>query len=160
MLSLDPLSDMASSEMRMVSSQLTNQVTYIFVEPFETPLPRQQEIGIFQCLVLHHGLNGPSCRSRGVQGHKPGDDACKAKPKDKILAFKGYQHPLSNHYPCKLSVYDIQHHPGLEWILQGGAFQCQRCLHHMGYERASKIWTPSSQHENHTSHIQARTASM
>ena len=40
-------------------------------------------------------------------------------------------------------------------MLQGGAFQCQRCLHHMGYERASKIWTPSSQYANHTSHIQA-----
>ena len=80
---------------------------YVFVEPFETPLPRQQEIGIFQCLVLHHGKNGPPCRSCGVQGHKPGEDACKAKPKDKILAFKGYQHPLSNHYPSKLSVYDM-----------------------------------------------------
>ena len=49
---------------------------YVFVEPFETPLPRQQEIGILQCLVLHHGKNGPPCRSCGVQGHKPGDDAC------------------------------------------------------------------------------------
>ena len=29
----------------------------------------------------------------------------------------------------------------------------------MGYERATKIWTPSSQHANHTSHIQASTAS-
>ena len=57
--------------------------------------------------MLHHGKTGPPCRSCGVQGHKPGDDACKAKPKDKILAFKGYQHPLSNHYPSKLSVYDM-----------------------------------------------------
>ena len=81
---------------------------YVFVEPFETPLPRQQEIRIFQCLVLHHRKNGPPCKSCGVQGHKPGDDACKAKPKTKILAFRGYQHPLSNHYPCKLSVYDME----------------------------------------------------
>ena len=81
---------------------------YVFVEPFETPLLRQQEIGIFQCLVLHHGKNGPPCKSCGVQGHTPGDDACKAKPEDKILAFKGYQHPLNNHYPCKLSVYDME----------------------------------------------------
>ena len=81
---------------------------YVFVEPFETPLPKQQTIGIFHCLVLHHGKNGPPCKSCGVEGHRPGDNTCKAKPKEQILAFKGYEHPLSNHYPCKLSVYGLE----------------------------------------------------
>ena len=30
---------------------------------------------------------------------------CKAKPKKTIYAFKGYTHPLSNHFPCSLKLY-------------------------------------------------------
>ena len=35
-----------------------------------------------------------------------GDERCKAIPKDKIMAFRGYTHPLSNHYPCKIEIFN------------------------------------------------------
>ena len=78
---------------------------YMFVQPFDHPLPRQQEICNFQCLLLHHGKTQTPCKSCNVLGHKVGDEVCPAKPKNPILAFKGYQHPLSNHFACELSVY-------------------------------------------------------
>ena len=77
---------------------------FVFVEPFDPPLPRQQKIGTFHCTVLYHGKM-MSCRSCGECGHKVGDSKCKAKPKKTILAFKGYTHPLSNHFPCKLKLF-------------------------------------------------------
>ena len=33
---------------------------------------------------------------------------CNAKPTEVILAFKSYQHYLSNHFPCTLSVFEEQ----------------------------------------------------
>ncbi len=77
---------------------------FVYVEPFDPPLPKQQDIGIFKCLILHHGKM-TSCLACGTAGHKIGDINCKAKPKTNILAFKGYLHPLSNHYPCDLDVF-------------------------------------------------------
>ena len=38
---------------------------------------------------------------------------CKAIPKETIVPFKGYQHVLSNHYPCQLNVYE-KHFKSLE----------------------------------------------
>ena len=78
---------------------------YMFVQPFDHPLPRQQEICSFKCLLLHHGKTQTPCKSCNVLGHKVGDAVCPAKPKNPILAFRGYEHPLSNHFACELSVY-------------------------------------------------------
>ena len=77
---------------------------FVYVESFDVPLPVQQHIGTFQCLVLHHGKTMPPCKSCNLSGHKVGDGRCPAKPKEKILAFRGYRHPLSNHYACNIIV--------------------------------------------------------
>ena len=77
---------------------------YVYVESFDTPLPVQQHIGTFQCLILHHGKTMPPCKSCNRSGHKVGDERCPAKPSDTILAFRGYGHPLSNHYACDITV--------------------------------------------------------
>ena len=78
---------------------------YVYVEPFNPPLPKQQNIGIFQCLVLCHGKMA-QCQACGEAGHKIGDDRCKATSKDKISAFRGYTHPLSNHCPCEIKIFN------------------------------------------------------
>ena len=75
---------------------------FVFVDPFDPPLPKEQNIGIFKCVVLYHGKT-LQCKSCGEFGHKVGEDICKAKPTVPILAFKGYTYPLSNHYPCTIS---------------------------------------------------------
>ena len=46
----------------------------------------------------------PPCKSCNLSRHKVGDGRCPAKPKEEILAFRGYRHPLSNHYPCDITV--------------------------------------------------------
>ena len=44
----------------------------------------------------------------GESGHKLGDLGCKALPTETIRAFKGFRHPLSNHFPCRLQVYESE----------------------------------------------------
>ncbi len=77
---------------------------YVFVHPYDPPLPQEQTVGSFKCIVVHHGKQWP-CKACGITGHRIGDDVCKAQPKETIIAFKGYQHPLSNQYPCSLPAY-------------------------------------------------------
>ena len=78
---------------------------FVFVKPLDQPFPRNQTVGIFSCVVIHHGKES-KCIACGEKGHKVADNNCKAKPEKNILAFKSYEHPLSNHYPCKLEVFD------------------------------------------------------
>ena len=92
---------------RDAGGQLTDYKSgdrYVYVQPYDQPLPKQQEVGIFKCILIHHGKD-TECKACKMLGHKIGADTCRAKPTDKILAFKGYQHPLSNHFPCELKVY-------------------------------------------------------
>ena len=92
---------------RDANGQLTDYKSgdrFVYVEPYDTPFPRQQQVGIFKCILIHHGKD-TECKACGLMGHKIGTDTCKAKPTEKILAFKGYHHPLSNHFPCELKVY-------------------------------------------------------
>ena len=92
---------------RDADGQLTDYKSgdrYVYVQPYDQPLPKQQEVGIFKCILIHHGKE-TECKACKMSGHKIGADTCKAKPTDKILAFKGYHHPLSNHFPCELRVY-------------------------------------------------------
>ena len=77
---------------------------HIYVEPFDQLLQKQQDIGIFKCLLLHHGKMF-QCKACGEYGHKVGEEQCRAKPKEYIMAFKGYMHPLSSHYPCNISMF-------------------------------------------------------
>ena len=37
-------------------------------------------------------------------GYKVGDEICPAKPQERIVAFRGYLNPLSNHYSCEITV--------------------------------------------------------
>jgi len=80
---------------------------YVYVKPFDPPLPVKQQVGDFHCIVVHHGKMWP-CKSCNIIGHKFGDEVCKAKPTQKIISFKGYQNPLSNDYPCDIHIYDKQ----------------------------------------------------
>ena len=77
---------------------------YVYVQKFDPPLPKQQSIANFKCVIIHHGKENP-CSACGVSGHRIGDSTCRAKPNETILAFKSYQHPLSNHYACDLNVF-------------------------------------------------------
>ena len=77
---------------------------FVYVEPFHPPLARQQSIASLPCLLLHHG-KATVCSSCGKPGHKITDDICEAKTNQNIYTFKGYLHPLSNHYPCELALY-------------------------------------------------------
>ena len=76
---------------------------FVYTAPFSPSLPRQQHVGDFPCVVVHHGKD-TLCNACGERGHKIGDKNCKAKPKEKeqILPFRSYEHPLSNHYLCRL----------------------------------------------------------
>ena len=78
---------------------------YVYVETYDPPLPRHQEVMSFPCVVIHHGKDMP-CIACGTIGHKIGEDQCPAKPKEAILAFKSYQHPLSNHFPFPLIAFN------------------------------------------------------
>ena len=105
---IKPLSSIKYGLIRDANGQLTSYKSgdrYLYVEPFSPTLPRQQKIGTFKCLLIHHGKD-VICKACNLPGHKIGSDSCIAKPKDVILAFKGYQHPLSNHFPCELEIYD------------------------------------------------------
>ena len=62
-----------------------------------------RRLGCSHCTFIHHGKE--PCLTCGEAGHRVGDSCCKAAPTQSILAFKGYIHPLSNRFPCKLSVY-------------------------------------------------------
>ena len=80
---------------------------FVYVKSFSPPLPRKQEVGMFQCIIVHQGKD-TKCTACDQMGHKIGDSLCKAKPEQGILAFKSFQHPFSNHFPCQLEVYDKQ----------------------------------------------------
>ena len=90
--------------------QLTNYKSgdrYVYVEPFNPPLPVNQKVGDFTCLVFHHGKL-TECKACGTRGHRVGDNICAAKPKhdEHIVTFRGYKNPLSNHFPFVLSAYE------------------------------------------------------
>ena len=78
---------------------------FVYVKPFSPPLPRKQQIGSINCTVVHHGKDVP-CTVCGEVGHKVGEEGCLAAPTREIVAFRGFRHPLSNHFPCALHVWD------------------------------------------------------
>ena len=80
---------------------------YVYVKPFDPPIPQKQIVASFPCFVAHHGKT-TKCVSCETYGHKVGDEICPAKPSEDIYAFKGFRHPLSNHFPCKLKVYETE----------------------------------------------------
>ena len=93
---------------REVDGQFTTYLSgerYMYVEPFHPPLDKQQKIGDFHCVIIHHGKI-TSCSACGKQGHKITDEVCEAKPKQPIYSFRGHTHPLSNQYPSQLTVYN------------------------------------------------------
>ena len=80
---------------------------FLYVKPLNAPLPRKEKIGNFPCLIFHNGQD-INCIACGERGHKVGDPTCteKPRPSEQILAFKSYAHPLSNHFPCQLNIYE------------------------------------------------------
>ena len=88
-------------------TEFLNGDRFLYCEPLSTPLPRQQTICNFQCLVYHHGMNNNQCKSCNTLGHKSGDNHCPAKAEQgTILAFCGHQDPLSNHFPAPILAFD------------------------------------------------------
>ncbi len=81
---------------------------FVYCTPFDPPISRQQKIGEFNCLVFHHGKDNQMCRSCNTMGHRSGDARCAAKAEEgSILAFSGYQHPLSNHFLTPIKAFDL-----------------------------------------------------
>ena len=84
----------------------------------------------------------------GITGHKVGDLGCKALPVETIKAFKGYQHPLSNHFPCCLNVYEhefksLEHayfwHMATEFGQPQLATDIKNCIHAGEAKKLSKL---------------------
>jgi ribA/ribD-fused uncharacterized protein len=80
---------------------------YVYVKPYDVPLPKDLQVGTFPCMVIHHGKMSP-CIACSRTGHKIGEDICIAKPTQEIYSFKGFNHPLSNHFPCDLEIYETR----------------------------------------------------
>ncbi len=80
---------------------------FAYILPPEAVIERNVSLGEYSAVIIHHGRNNISCRACGAVGHKLGSETCPALPKDNtILAFKGYQNPLSNHFPCNLLMFN------------------------------------------------------
>ena len=97
------------SYLREANGTLTSYMSgdrFVYVTPFDTPLPQNQLVANFPCIVVHHGKNF-RCKSCGEMGHKTGDENCKAKPKEDIYTFKGYTHPLSNRFSFEFDMYGL-----------------------------------------------------
>ena len=45
---------------------------FVYIKPFNPALPRNQKVGNYSCVVIHHGKEIP-CVVCGVTGHKVGD---------------------------------------------------------------------------------------
>ena len=91
------------AHMRDESGGLTefkNGDRFLYCEPLPNSIPRQQKVCGFYCSVYHHGRdNARACKSCARVGHKSGDSECPVRVENgTILAFSGYQHPLSNHF--------------------------------------------------------------
>ncbi len=103
------LSQVKYSYMRDDNGTLTsykNGDRFVYSEPFDPPIPRQQKICNFNCLVFHHGKDNMICKACNVQGHRAGDERCAALAAEgNTLAFRGYEHPLSNHFLTPLSAF-------------------------------------------------------
>ena len=78
---------------------------YVYVEPFDPPLSRNQRVANIPCTVVHHGKE-MTCRACGQKGHKVGDNLCKAQPTEEHVVFSSYTHPLSTRFACQLNVYE------------------------------------------------------
>ncbi len=78
---------------------------FAYIEPVESPIKRNVQIGDHVATIIHHGKDNRPCRACNQVGHKFGSENCPAIPKSPIYAFKSFEHPLSNHYPCKLLMF-------------------------------------------------------
>ena len=104
---------------------------YVYVEAFETPLQRIATVGSSRVRIYHEGQEAPKsdiictkcygrdhsrskcpkpeiwCRLCQCEGHKAGGEGCTsvtAQPQDGVTTIFGSGDPLSNHYPCDISV--------------------------------------------------------
>ena len=41
---------------------------FVYVEPYDQPFTRQQQVGIFKCIMIHHGKD-TECKACGLLGH-------------------------------------------------------------------------------------------
>ena len=80
---------------------------FLYCEPLSQPIPRQQRVGNHNCYVFQHGKHTMQCKSCNQMGHKAGDVTCPGRAKkESILPFRGYEDPLSNHFPATIEAFD------------------------------------------------------
>ena len=88
-------------------TSIKNGDRFVYCQPFEPPLPQQQKICGFPCLLFHHGKSSNECKSCNTQGHRAGDERCSARAeKGTIYGFSGYLHPLSNHFMTPIRAFN------------------------------------------------------
>ena len=74
--------------------------------PIKPPLDREAKIEGIQCRIFHDSQE-ELCKACRQAGHKTLAEDCPAKCSDtNVLAFRTFQHPLSNHYQCKIRLWD------------------------------------------------------
>lgn len=75
--------------------------------PIITALPKEGNISGHACRFIHNSQE-ENCKACQGSGHRTLAEGCPAKAdeSDIALAFRGYQHVLSNHYECKVKVFD------------------------------------------------------
>ena len=78
---------------------------YVFIKPLNPPIKRQQTVAGFQCEIIHHGKDNKPCHACNQVGHTVGSKNCPAYPTEKIYTFRGFAHPLSNHYEYDLAIW-------------------------------------------------------
>jgi ribA/ribD-fused uncharacterized protein len=104
----------------------------VYVEAFDTPLPRTATVSSSRVRIYHQGQEDPNkgdllctkcygkdhtrskctrpdewCRLCQVAGHKAGEEGCSSvtqEQQDGITTIFGAKNPLSNHYPCTVNV--------------------------------------------------------
>lgn len=79
---------------------------FVFIQQTVSPVTRSQKVCGHTAVIIHHGKDNKPCLACNLLGHRVGSTDCPAKPTEKIYTFRGYRHPLSNHYPCDLEIFD------------------------------------------------------
>ncbi len=101
-----PVKDSYERDAENNMTSYKNGDRFMYIEPMEKPIKRKLSVGNYTATIIHHGKDNRSCQACNLTGHKVGDKICPAYPKQPIYAFKSYQNPMSNHFPCDLDVFD------------------------------------------------------
>ena len=102
---VSPIKDSYERDLQGNLTSYRNGDRFAYIMKMDTIVKRTHEIGQHIATVIHHGRDNRPCRGCNQIGHKIGSQECPALPENSIYAFKSYQNPLSNHYPCELIMF-------------------------------------------------------